>query len=156
MIRKRSLRRGGRVLGIAAMTVFGLTACAHMVHMVVPHHVERPAADAFGFGPRPSEGGLYRATLDPVEPIRIRRMQSMRVVVSDPAGQPVDGASITVDGGMPEHRHGLPTQPRVTRSLGDGAYEVEGVKFTMGGWWELKFAIAGTAGADSVTFNLDL
>jgi hypothetical protein len=26
----------------------------------------------------------------------------------------------------------------------------------MGGWWEFKLAIAGSGGADTVTFNLDL
>ena len=153
---KDMLRRMVKVAGVAAITVVGLTACMHVIHMIVPHDVERPAPEAFGFGPRPSVAGLYSATLDPVQPIRIRRMQTMRVVIADAAGEPVDGAEIAVDGGMPEHRHGLPTQPRISRGLGGGAYEVEGVKFNMGGWWELKFAIAGQAGADTVTFNLDL
>jgi hypothetical protein len=57
---------------------------------------------------------------------------------------------------MPQHGHGLPTRPRVTRNLGDGAYEIEGVRFNMGGWWEFKLAIAGPRGTDTVTFNLDL
>jgi hypothetical protein len=57
---------------------------------------------------------------------------------------------------MPEHGHGLPTQPRVRRALGDGVYEIEGLRFNMGGWWELKLAIESPAGADSVTFNLSL
>ena len=57
---------------------------------------------------------------------------------------------------MPQHGHGLPTRPRVTRNLGDGVYEIEGVRFNMGGWWELKLAIDSAAGADSVTFNLNL
>jgi len=57
---------------------------------------------------------------------------------------------------MPQHGHGLPTRPRVTRTLGDGIYEIEGVRFNMGGWWEFKLAIAASRGADTVTFNLDL
>ena len=57
---------------------------------------------------------------------------------------------------MPQHGHGLPTRPRVTRNLGDGIYEIEGVRFNMGGWWEFKLAIAGSRGADTVTFNLEL
>jgi hypothetical protein len=35
-------------------------------------------------------------------------------------------------------------------------YEIEGVRFSMGGWWELKLAIESPAGVDSVTFNLSL
>lgn len=150
------LKKAGRAGALAAITVVGLTACGHVIHMFMPHGAERPAAEEFGFGPRASSAGIYRATLDPIQPVKIRRMQTMRLMIEDPTGVPVDGAAITVDGGMPEHRHGLPTQPRVTRNLGQGAYEVEGVKFNMGGWWEVKFAITGAAGSDTVTFNLDL
>ena len=44
----------------------------------------------------------------------------------------------------------------MTRTLGAGCYEIEGVRFNMGGWWEFKVAIATDRGADIVTFNLDL
>jgi hypothetical protein len=57
---------------------------------------------------------------------------------------------------MPQHGHGLPTRPRVTRSLGDGIYEIDGVRFNMGGWWEFKLAINAASGSDLVTFNLAL
>jgi len=30
------------------------------------------------------------------------------------------------------------------------------VKFNMGGWWVVRFAIASAAGTDTVTFNLSL
>src|SRR3954469_16553633 len=63
---------------------------------------------------------------------------------------------ISIHGGMPQHGHGLPTRPRVTGNLGDGIYEIEGVRFNMGGWWEFKVAITGSRGADTVIFNLDL
>lgn len=54
---------------------------------------------------------------------------------------------------MPQHGHGLPTQPRVTRELADGVYQLDGMKFSMTGWWEVKLAIDGPRGADKVTFN---
>ena len=92
----------------------------------------------------------------PREPLRLRMLQAFAVRIVDANGRPIDGASIAVDGGMPEHNHGLPTQPRVTKSLGGGVYEIDGVRFSMGGWWELKLAIDSPAGADSVTFNLSL
>ena len=62
-------------------------------------------------------------------------------------------ARIAVDGGMPQHGHGLPTRPRVTRELGDGSYLLEGMKFSMTGWWEIKLAIDAAEGTDKVTFN---
>ena len=70
-----------------------------------------------------------------------------------PDGAPVHDARFAVDGGMPQHGHGLPTQPRVTRELADGTYLLEGMKFSMTGWWEVKLAIQGPHGADKVTFN---
>jgi len=116
----------------------------------------RPPESEFGLGPRPSATTMYTATLEPAEPLRQRRLHSVRLRVLTVDQKPVDGASIKVDGGMPQHGHGLPTSPRVTRALGDGVYQVDGVRFNMGGWWELKFRISAAAGVDSVTFNLAL
>jgi hypothetical protein len=133
-----------------------LTACSHA--MMLLHHTDakRPAASEFGLGPRTSAGGRYVATLEPAGPLRPRQMQTLRLVVRDADGRAIDEAQVSIDGGMPQHGHGLPTRPRVTRSLGHGIYEVEGVRFNMGGWWEFTVAIAGSGGADTVTFNLDL
>ena len=117
--------------------------------------VQRPAAGEFGLGPRASAKHTYTATLRPPQPLRLREMQSVPVLISDMAGRPIEGATISIDGGMPEHGHGLPTRPRV-KTLAAGVYEIEGVRFNMGGWWELKLAIASAAGEDTVTFNLSL
>ena len=146
-------RKKVAVIGAAAvLTVIALGACS----MIMGTGAQKPAPSEFGFGPRSSVHGMYKATLDPMQQIRVRRMQTMRVVITDQQGGAVENADILIDGGMPQHGHGLPTEPRVTRYLGDGAYEVEGVKFNMGGWWEFKLAIDTQAGADTVTFNLDL
>ena len=118
--------------------------------------VERPAAEEFGLGPRASAQGVFRATVDPMQPIKVGRMQTMRIRIEDTEGRAVDNAQIVVDGGMPQHGHGLPTKPRVTRYLGEGTYEIEGMKFNMGGWWTMTFRVASAAGTDSITFNIDL
>jgi transcriptional regulator GlxA family with amidase domain len=116
----------------------------------------RPAASEFGLGPRFSAKQVYAATLQPRQPVRVRELLTIPVRIADAKGRALEGARIFVDGGMPEHGHGLPTQPRVTRSLGDGVYEIQGVRFNMRGWWELKLAIESPAGTDDVTFNLSL
>lgn len=116
----------------------------------------RPAAHEFGFGPRASASQLYAATLQPRQPLRVRQLHTLPVLITDANGRPMEGTRISVDGGMPEHGHGLPTQPKVRRALGGGVYEIEGLRFNMGGWWELKLAIESPAGTDSVTFNLTL
>ena len=71
-------------------------------------------------------------------------------------GKPVEDARVEIGGGMPDHNHGLPTSPEMTEYLGQGRYRVEGVKFTMSGWWELRFDISASAGTDTVVFNLVL
>ena len=118
----------------------------------------------FGRAPSPdiqtvkaSARHLYRASVRPeTTPIPVRRLQRWTLHLDTIDGQPVDSATITMNGGMPQHGHGLPTSPRVTRALGNGDHLVEGVKFNMGGWWVVRFAIASSAGVDTVTFNLGL
>lgn len=133
-----------------------MTACSHAMMMIHGTGAKRPAASEFGLGPRASAGGRYVATLEPAKPLRPRQLQTVRITIRDAEGRAIDQAQISIDGGMPQHGHGLPTRPRVTRNLGDGIYEIEGVRFNMGGWWEFKLAIAGSHGSDIVTFNLAL
>ena len=137
----------------AAATV---TACSHAMMMIHGTGARRPAASEFGLGPRTSVGGHYIATQEPARPLRTRQLQTVRLIVRDAEGRSIDEPQISIDAGMPQHGHGLPTRPRVTRSPGDGIYEIEGVRFNMGGWWEFKLAIAGSRGPDTVTFNLAL
>ncbi|RJG04468.1 Auxin-binding protein [Noviherbaspirillum sedimenti] len=87
------------------------------------------------------------------DPIAINKMHAWEIQLKSPSGEPVPNARITVDGGMPQHLHGFPTQPKVTRELGDGRYLLEGMKFSMPGWWEIKLTIDSTIGTDKVTFN---
>ena len=150
----RSAARRAALGFLLAATALAAAACGHFA--MAGHGVDRPAAEAFGLGPRVSERQTYTATLQPTQPLRVRRLQSVPVLITDAQGRPVESARISVDGGMPEHGHGLPTQPRVTRALGGGVYEIEGLRFSMGGWWEVKLAIDSPAGADRITFNLSL
>jgi YtkA-like len=116
---------------------------------------EVPAPDIAAV--KTSEHGLYRATVRPgITPIPVRRLQSWTLHLETVAGIPIDSATITVDGGMPQHGHGLPTRPRVVRALGNGDHQVDGVKFSMGGWWRMLFIVRTTAGMDTVVFNADL
>jgi len=106
---------------------------------------------------RRSEGGLYRATILPQGgSIPQGRLQRWTLHLETAGGTPVDSATVSVDGGMPQHGHGLPTKPRVTRALGNGDHLVEGMKFNMGGWWVVKFRVNATPGSDSLVFNVKL
>jgi hypothetical protein len=159
----KTLQRPGRFrarqVALAAVIVaalIGTTACGSAMRLLHGTGAKRPAATEFGLGPRASANRLYVATLETATALRTRRLQTVRVGVVDVDGRAVEGATLAIDGGMPEHGHGLPTRPRMTRVLGDGTYEVEGVRFNMGGWWELKVTITSERGADTVTFTLSL
>ncbi len=94
-----------------------------------------------------------------LEPISINTIHSWIITVQNADGNPVVNAHMTISGDMPQHGHGLPTQPEVTepevtQSLGSGSYRVDGVKFNMPGWWTIDVTIETNAIKDMVTFNL--
>jgi hypothetical protein len=106
---------------------------------------------------RSSEAGVYRGTIRPAgDSIPQGKLQNWMLHLETATGASVDSVSVTVDGGMPQHGHGLPTKPQVTRSLGNGDHLVEGMKFNMGGWWVVKFHVSAAAGNDSLVFNISL
>ena len=87
-------------------------------------------------------------------PIPIGRIITWKLNVETADGRPVKNAEITVNGDMPEHGHGLPTQPEVARGMADGNYIVQGLKFSMPGWWVITFKVKTQDMDDTVTFNL--
>lgn len=133
------------LIGVIFLSTLGLSGCMS------------PPAGLNVARERVTEQKHYQVGIKPVsEPVVIGKLHSWEVSVKQASGQPLSGAKILVDGGMPQHHHGLPTQPRMTRELGDGRYLVEGVKFSMSGWWEFKLKIEGAQGVDDVTFNMVL
>jgi hypothetical protein len=106
---------------------------------------------------RRSDQGLFQVTYASAKsPISINQIHAWTVHLETADGQIVEQAEITVSGGMPQHGHGLPTQPQMTETLGNGDFLVQGLKFNMPGWWEVTFHIKANAQSDSITFNLVL
>ena len=117
----------------------------------------RPHPDADTSPRRVSKAGTYEVSYEPsVAPVPKRALHTWTLHVRTRDGRPVDGAELRIDGGMPDHGHGLPTRPQVREALGNGAYVVEGMKFNMGGYWVVDVAIASAEGADDVRFELNL
>lgn len=92
----------------------------------------------------------------PDGPPEINRMHSWILHVETASGDPVEGAEIEVDGGMPAHNHGLPTRPRVTAELGGGDYRLDGVRFHMSGYWEMVITIVSNDAEETVVIVLTL
>jgi hypothetical protein len=116
-----------------------------------------PAARASAREERVGEAGLYRVAIEPEGGvIPMGAMHSWVVEVATAAGEPFAPTRLAFDAAMPQHGHGLPTAPRVTRALGDGRFLVEGVKFQMGGDWTLRVEVVGPSGADVAVFHVDV
>lgn len=88
--------------------------------------------------------------------IRINTMHSWVLHIETQEGEPVTGADVEVAGGMPAHNHGLPTSPRVTEELGDGDYRLDGMRFHMGGYWEVFVTITTDDNETIVVIPLQL
>jgi hypothetical protein len=118
----------------------------------------RAAPDSLDMsGTRLTDQGVFMVTYtSSIDPVPVNNIHTWTIHVESAAGEPIEQAEITVDGGMPQHNHGLPTKPQVTQDLGDGDYQVEGLRFNMPGWWEVSFHITAGGQSDSVTFNLSL
>lgn len=149
------MSRKRKIVMMAAAPAVLLIAAAGL-QMRTMAATPKPPASAFGYGPRGSANGSFQATIEDSAAFRKGRMLKPVIVrVTDAGGSALDALELKIDGGMPQHGHGLPTRPRVARQLGNGRYQIEGLKFNMGGWWELKLISTG-APRDSVVFNLSL
>jgi hypothetical protein len=150
-------RRSGRLfrwlgVGLGVLVLLGIVAFGLMMAWMnyVPPDLNTSTSLV-------TDKGLYRVSYTPqFEPVPINQIQSWTLHLETEDGQPVANAEIKVDGDMPQHGHGLPTQPQVTAYLGNGDYRVEGLKFHMPGWWIVEFDITAGDHADHVTFNLKL
>ena len=106
---------------------------------------------------RTTDNGLFTVSWrSDTDAVPLNQIHTWTLTVTTPDGAPVENAQISVDGGMPQHGHGLPTSPQVTEALGNGEYRVEGLRFQMTGWWEVKFTVSAGGQTDSITFNLTL
>jgi hypothetical protein len=102
-----------------------------------------------------SDNKHYRVScVSKVTPLPLNSIHSWVIHVDTINGNPVENASISVHGGMPAHKHGLPTQPEVTE-IGGGDYLLEGLKFSMSGIWHVWFDIREKEITDKVKFTVE-
>ncbi len=125
--------------------------------MMQPMGISRPPEGTDLSTSRKTAAGHFMAAYEPVDgKVTMNRIHSWHLTLTNLQGNPVKGANVTVAGNMPEHGHGLPTKPAITRELTDGVYLVEGMKFSMPGWWILTFDIEAGEIHDQATFNVDV
>ena len=89
-----------------------------------------------------SERKLFKVSYtSSIQPVEINRIHEWVLHIETVDGDVVEDAEVSIEGGMPAHDHGLPTQPRVTEYLGAGNYRVQGIRFHMSGEWLLTIGI---------------
>lgn len=91
-----------------------------------------------------------------LNPLAINTIHSWELVLYTADGAPLNGAQMSVVGGMPDHDHGLPTSPVVTREITPGRYLLEGMRFHMPGRWLLTFEVISDQGSESATLEFRL
>jgi YtkA-like protein len=141
---------GGVLIVVAAVYFVAMNRMMARLNSEVPSDLDYSSE-------RISDKDLFRVSyVSSQDIVPVNQMHQWTLHVETDDGQPVENATITVDGDMPQHGHGLPTRPQVTKNLGNGDYLVEGLKFQMGGWWVLDFTISGDGQTDTVRFNMML
>ena len=103
-----------------------------------------------------SEEGLFVGSwisdLD-VPPINV--VHEWVLHIETPGGEAIEGAIVSLNGDMPAHGHGMPTQPQVSEDLGGGDYRVEGMSFQMGGYWIIDVTVTAAGQTDMIRFGLE-
>lgn len=138
-------------VALAVIALLIIAVAALVIHMsYVPDELDTSTTML-------SANGLFSVSYEPaLKPIAINQIHEWTIHIEDANGLPVEDARVRVDGGMPQHGHGLPTAPQVTEYLGNGDYRVEGMKFNMGGWWVMTVDVEVNGQTDRATFNMVL
>jgi YtkA-like len=104
-----------------------------------------------------SEQKKYSVTLKSmVYPIRLNEIHNWLFHLETSDAKNIEDAKIHIVGGMPEHGHGFPTTPSVSKHIGNGNYTIEGIKFNMYGLWAMELSIASSNGFDKVRYLLKI
>ena len=103
-----------------------------------------------------TDKGLKIEIYSELSPLSINQIHSWQVRVLDRDDEILVLEQLSVFGGMPEHDHGLPTQPEVTMRLDNGDYLLEGVRFHMQGHWQLQIELQLNGVEDTAIIDFDL
>ena len=132
------------ITGFTLSAVFLLNACDfgshshdHQKDTKVVSEITKPSVWSVT---KKSDQQHYSVTLTCAQKPTVGGFQSCLVSLSS-AGQAVSDATISIDGGMRAHGHGLPTSPKMISTQARGEYKIEGLKFSMTGEWVLGFKV---------------
>jgi hypothetical protein len=131
--------------------LFGLSLLSSLCFTVAAIAADEPQVPIMA-----ADGKNFRVSyISKIVPLPLNRIHSWMLHVETLDSKPVEKADIAVYGGMPTHKHGLPTEPVVTE-IGEGDYQVAGIKFSMNGRWQLWFNIRAGGVTEKIKFDIEL
>ncbi|MCB9663069.1 MAG: FixH family protein [Alphaproteobacteria bacterium] len=110
-----------------------------------------------------TQTGLYALSVrfDPPRPA-LGALFAVEATLTDREGAPVEEALVALDARMPQHGHGMMTDPQdlpgdcagepPVCSHPGGVYRTEGFKLHMGGAWTVTIEVQGPRGRDTTSF----
>lgn len=114
-----------------------------------------------------TQRGAYVVALELVpNPPPLSELFEVKVTLTDPqTGAPISDATVSVDAQMPQHGHGMSTDPIDDPGSCDaagvcthpgGVYRTTGMKFHMPGRWSVSVDVNGPKGADRLVLPYEL
>ncbi len=124
-------------------------------------------------GVHATQSGKYRVTVrSEPDPPEMGEFFTLEATITREDGTPVERAQVDLDARMPQHNHGMMTdpvmQPGDCEAVPDddptpkrcvhegGVYRADGFKFHMGGEWTILIDVQGPIGPDRTTFVYDM
>jgi len=127
---------------------------------------ESPSEPAGWGALRPTQGKKYQVELSLTpEPPVMGELFRVDAHVTHPDGTPLDAGKVKLNALMPQHGHGMATEPQMDPGQcteekkcthPDGKYWAEGFKFHMGGAWTITVEVEGPLGPDSTSFVYEM
>jgi len=113
-----------------------------------------PRVQAFQLGLQSAcVGGLCRVRVVEATPASVvQGLNDWTLVLEDPEGKPIDGATLSIKPTMPDHGHGSPTITQIA-PLGGGRYRATGINLAMRGVWIVPVVASGPVN-DQASFIL--
>ncbi len=144
--------------GVGAVALLGLAACAGG---------SAPRAAVWpGPWTRPTQSGLYVVALsfDPSAP-EVGALFRAEARVTSRDGTPLEAGKVALDARMPQHNHGMETDPVDLPGVCDaagacthpgGLFQTDGFKFHMPGAWTVTVEVTGPRGPDTTSFVVEV
>ncbi len=111
----------------------------------------------FPFTAVSNDGAYFVAARPSSQPVPLNEPFELLVAVTraEQRDTPLQRVRLDFDADMPEHRHGMNTQPLVSANA-DGTFTVRGVQLHMPGYWELYADVTQDGVTERAQFSVTL